>query len=109
LIKNAYELNCPVTLQAGNAGEKSLFRVDQPNIVIETVKPAEDGSGDIIMRLYEAFRTATTAELSTSFQLQSVQQTDMLEKTISELSVKEGRVKLVFRPFEVKTLRLQIR
>jgi alpha-mannosidase len=108
LIKNAYEVNCPVTLQAGYAGEKSLFRVDQPNIVIETVKPAEDGSGNIILRMYEALRTATTTELSTSFSLQSVQQTDMLEKTISELAVKEGRVKLVFRPFEVKTLRLHI-
>ena len=109
LIKNAYELNCPVTLQAGNAGEKSLFQVDQPNIIIETVKPAEDGSGDVIMRLYEALRTATMAELATSFPLKSVQQTDMLEKSLGDLVVEEERVKLVFRPFEVKTLRLRFR
>ncbi len=109
LIQHAYELNCPVTLQAGNSGENSLFRFDQPNIIIETVKPAEDSSGDIILRLYEALKTATKVELSTSLPTQSAQQTDMLERAISDLAVKEGRVKLEFRPFEIKTLRLHLR
>ena len=109
LIENAYELNCPVTYQAGAAGEKSLFRIDQPNIVIETVKPAEDGSGDIVMRLYESLRTATQAELTTTFTLQSVQQADMLENAQNALPFEGGQVKLSFRPFEVKTLRLQIK
>jgi alpha-mannosidase len=108
LVENAYELNVPATLQTGNAGEKSLFRVDQPNVIIETVKPAEDGSGDIIMRLYESLRTATQAELVTCFSLRSVQETDMLEKAHDVIAFEEGRVKLSFRPFEVKTLRLQL-
>jgi alpha-mannosidase len=109
LVENAYELNCPVTLQAGEAGEKSLFQVDQSNVIIETVKPAEDGTGNIIMRLYESLRTDTQVELTTAFPLQSVQQTDMLEKAQNSLPIDEGRVKLSFRPFEVKTLRLQLK
>jgi alpha-mannosidase len=109
LIQNAYELNCPVTFQAGNAGEKSLFQLDQANIVIETVKPAEDGSGDVILRLYEALRTATAVKLSTSLPVLSVQQTDMLENTLNEVNFAEGRMKLDFRPFEVKTLRLHLK
>jgi alpha-mannosidase len=109
LVENAYDLNCPVTLQAGDAGEKSLFKIDQPNIVVETVKPAEDGSGDIIMRLYESLRSDTQAELTTCFTLQSVQQTDMLENSLKALDCEETRVKLSFRPFEVKTLRLTLK
>ncbi len=109
LVENAYELNCPVTLQAGAAGEKSLFRVDQPNVIIETVKLAEDGSGDVIMRLYEAIRTDTQVELSTSLPLLSIQQTDMLENPLHDLVTAEGRVQLSLRPFEVKTLRLKLK
>ena len=109
LVENAYELNCPVTLQAGAAGEKSLFRVDQPNVIIETVKPAEDGSGDLIIRLYEALRTDTQVELTTCFALQSVQQADMLENPQATLPFEAGRIKLSFRPFEVKTLRLKLK
>ncbi len=109
LVENAYELNCPATFQAGDAGEKSLFRVDQSNVIIETVKPAEDGSGGIIMRLYESLRTGTQVELSTSLPLLSIQQTDMLENPLHELVVTDGHVQLSFRPFEVKTLRLQLK
>jgi alpha-mannosidase len=109
LVENAYELNCPVTMQIGDAGEKSLFRIDQTNVIIETVKPAEDGSGDIIMRLYETLRTDTQVELTTTFALQSVQQADMLENAENALPFEGGLIKLSFRPFEVKTLRLQIK
>jgi alpha-mannosidase len=108
LLENAYALNCPVTVQAGDAREQSLFKVDQPNIVIETVKLAEDGSGDVIMRLYESLRAATQVKLSTALPLLSIQQTDMLENAIQELAVGEGFVQLSFRPFEVKTLRLKL-
>ncbi len=98
LVEHAYELNCPVTLQAGAAGEKSLFRVDQPNVIIETVKPAEDGSGDLVMRLYEALRTDTQVELTTCFALQSVQQADMLEKPQATLPFEAGRIQAQFPP-----------
>ncbi|MBM3189605.1 MAG: alpha-mannosidase, partial [Chloroflexi bacterium] len=41
LVREAYDLNCPVMTAAGAAGERSLFSVDSANVVIETVKPAE--------------------------------------------------------------------
>ena len=53
VVREAYELNCPVLAVHGVAGEVSMFDVDSPNVIMETVKPAEDRSGDVIVRLYE--------------------------------------------------------
>jgi alpha-mannosidase len=106
VVRQAYDLNCPVLVVSGAAGERSLFRVDAPNVFIETVKPAEDGSGDLIVRLYEAKRTATRCTLVTSLPVASAKQANMLEEIESPLRCESGEIPLDFRPFEVKTLRL---
>jgi len=108
VVQEAYELNCPVMTAAGAAGNRSLFAVDAPNVVIETVKPAEDGSGDVIVRLYEAKRTATRCTLSTTLPVSGAAQTDMLENVQAALECEEGKIGLDFRAFEVKTVRLTL-
>ncbi len=107
VMREAYELNCPVKVVPGAAGQRALFSVDAPNIIIETVKPAEDGSDDIIVRMYESKRAATRCMLSTSLPILSVSQTDMLEKPEREVQCCGNRIPLEFRAFEVKTLRLR--
>jgi alpha-mannosidase len=82
--------------------------VDAANVVIETVKPAEDGSDDVIVRLYEAKRMATRCALVTTLPVTSAAQTDMLENPQSVLPLDGGKIALDFRPFEIKTLRLRI-
>jgi alpha-mannosidase len=106
VVQEAYALNCPVTTAPGAAGERSLFSLDAPNVVIETVKPAEDGSGDVIVRMYESKRMATRCTLSTSLPIRGAAQTDMLERVEEELRCEGDKIELEFRAFEVKTLRL---
>jgi len=106
LAQAAYELNVPALTVPGMAGEGWLFRVDAPNVIVETVKPAEDGSGDIIVRLYEAKRSATRCTLSTSLAPTKVLATNMLEEGGEAVPFENGSVTLDFRPFEIKTLRL---
>jgi alpha-mannosidase len=108
VVREAYEVNSPVMVAAGAGGERSLLSVDRPNVVVETVKPAEDGSGDLIVRLYEAKRTATRCALTVSLPVASAAQTNMLEETEAELDLAGDGVSLEFRPFEVKTLRLRM-
>jgi len=108
VVREGYELNCPVRTSPGSAGERSLFSVDAPNVVIETVKPAEDGSDDIVVRLYEAKRTATRCTLSTTLPAKSAAETDMLEDVKQELGFADGGLTLEFRAFEVKTVRLRV-
>jgi alpha-mannosidase len=106
VVREAYDLNCPVLVIPGAAGERSLFRVDAPNVIVETVKPAEDGSGDLILRLYECKRMATRCVLTTSLPVAAAEQADMLEEAEAELPCADGEIPLDFRAFEVKTLRL---
>jgi alpha-mannosidase len=110
IVREGYELNCAPLVIQGQAGaaQGSLFDVDAPNVVIETIKPAEDGSADVIVRLYEAMRTATRCTLGTRLPVRAAAQTDMAEEGQSELAYADGRVELEFRPFEIKTVRLKI-
>jgi alpha-mannosidase len=108
LVREGYDLNIPVVTAAGAAGEGSLFTVDAPNVIVETVKPAEDGSNDIVVRLYEAKRTATRCTLNTTLPVKAAAVTDMLENVEQSLDVAEGALALEFRPFEVKTIRFSM-
>jgi alpha-mannosidase len=108
VVREAYDLNCPVLVVPGAGGERSLFRVDAPNVVVETVKPAEDGSGALILRLYESKRTATRCVLATPLPVAAVEQTDMLERAEVGLRCENGEIPLDFRAFEIKTLRLSL-
>ena len=108
MVREAYELNCPLHTAPGAAGQASLFRLDVPNVVIETVKPAEDGSSDIVVRLYESKHMATRCALGTTLPLKAVLQTNMLEQAGAPLPIAEGVIPLELRPFEIRTLRLKM-
>jgi alpha-mannosidase len=109
VIREAYDINCPVMVVSGAAeNSTSLFSLDAANIILETVKVPEDGSNDIILRLYESKRTATRCTLSVAFPIAGAEQTDMLENTEKELVVRDNKIELDFRPFEIKTIRLKV-
>jgi alpha-mannosidase len=88
--------------------------VDGPGAVIEAVKLADDGSGDVVVRLYESLGGRRSVGLRTSFPVASVDETDLLEDVGSPalegrqaLSGWDGEVAtLDLRPFQVVTLRL---
>jgi len=109
VVREGYDLNVPVQTAPGDGGTASLFAVDALNVIIETVKPAEDGSPDIIVRLYEAKRMATRATLTAALPVASAALTDMLENVQAVLPCNGGAIPLEFGPFEVKTVRLVLR
>ena len=107
VIKPAYELNYPALVFAGVAAcenGKSLLSVDSDHVIIETIKPAEDGDG-FIARLYETEGAFAHCNLTVSKTVGSVSETDMLEYENTPIEMKENRVALRFKPFEIKTLR----
>jgi alpha-mannosidase len=111
VVRQGYELNCPLSLHPGTVERASLLRIDKPNIIIETVKPAEDGSDDYILRLYETKKTYTECNLEIFFPCSNVFKTNMLEQEAVELPFeKKDRVITVplrMKPFEIKTLRIK--
>ena len=106
VVAEAYDLNVPLQVAEGACPIFSAFVTDAPNVFIDTVKPAEDGSGDIILRLYESKRADTPCVLSVNVPASRIYACDMLENQLEELPIEEGCVKLHFHTFEVKTLRL---
>ncbi len=106
VVQEAYDLNVPLQAVPGTCESFSAFFVDESNVFIDTVKPAEDGSGDIILRLYESKKADTNCVLGINVPVGKVWQCDMLENKIAELPLEEDCVKLHFGTFEVKTLRI---
>ena len=111
-IRQAYLLNCPfeavtVGKQNGKLEERySPVSCDCENIVVETVKKAEDGDG-VIVRLYESHGRRCTAKLEFGFAAESVFLCDMLENEIKELPVNNGKVKVAAGNFEIVTLKIR--
>jgi hypothetical protein len=97
-----YLINLPPRGVPGQTAVEPLVAVDNPAVVVEAVKLAEDQSGDIVVRLYESLGGRATARLTAGFPLGSATLTDLLERTIAACDT----AGLSFRPFEIKTLRL---
>ncbi len=85
--------------------QASLFRLDDPNLIIETVKPAEDGRG-WVLRLYEFRRCRGQAELVCSLPTGSAWRTTILEEDQYELEPGEEGYQISYKPFEVISLRV---
>ena len=108
VVREAYDLNVPMIAAPGSCEGFSAFGVDAANVFIDTVKPAEDGSGDIVLRLYEAKRADTACALTVNLPAKRAWMCDMLENRLEALPVEGGRIDLRFHTFEVKTLRLEL-
>jgi alpha-mannosidase len=111
-IAAAYGLNDPLivvegveTSQVLTPDPRSLISVDRSNIVIETIKQAEDGRG-IIVRLYESQRQRGPVTLTTGFDLAEVWRTNLLEENQTALTPGSRSVGLGVKPYEIVTLRL---
>ena len=107
VVREAYDLNVPLQLAKGSCETFSAFSVDAPNVFIDTVKPAEDDSGDIILRLYESKKADTNCTLTINIPFAKASACDMLEKKLAALPCKDGRIPLHFGTFEVKTIRIR--
>ena len=109
VIPEAAAFNQPLQLFSTSAElhSKSFFSVDNPAIVIDTIKKAED-SEDLILRLYESHGGRQAVTLSTSTALEGVARVNLLECEDQPIPSERHQLKLVLRPFELVTLKLTI-
>lgn len=107
VVRQGYELNVKPVVSKGAVERFSAVTVDKANVILDTMKPAEDGSGDVILRLYEAKKAATTTEVSLQLGARKAYLCDMLENVIEEVPVTDGKLVLPFRAFEIKTVRVE--
>ena len=114
--REAYLLNDPIIcVQHSDNHHKeqvrqleALARCDSPNVIIETVKQAEDGNG-YILRLYESQRKRGPVKVQAGFQLESAWITNLLEENELALSVEGNSIWLDLKPYQIVTLRLKVK
>ena len=112
-VAAAYALNDPLIAYGtpsstqGTTGTDGVpfVSVDQPNVVIETVKRAEDGNG-VIVRMYECRRMRGAVTLTTGFDLAEAWHTNLLEEAGTAVGVAGRAVTFDIKPYEIVTLRL---
>ncbi len=108
-VPASYALNDPLLVRRVNGGggdtPQSLVAVDAPNVIIETVKQAEDGRG-LIVRLYENERSRGPVTLRVGFPLAGAYRCNLLEENEASLPVVGNTVPLMVRPYQIITLRL---
>lgn len=104
VVRQGYELNVPLQSHTGRIPPFSMLSIEKENILLESMKPAEDDPLSLILRLYECKKAA----VHTGIQVGNAEVflCDMLENPLVELPVADGQVELDFRAFEIKTIKL---
>ena len=107
-VREAYCLNQPVlSFRGGKAGsEYSLASVGAPNVVLETIKQAEDGDGWIV-RLYECDNARTETFLRWNRPVLSVEECNCIEEKKADASFENGQIHFTILPYEIKTFRIR--
>jgi alpha-mannosidase len=112
-VDAAYALNAAVHAQPlGKKPGESLLPLlfvgcDATNLVIESVKRAEDGSGTII-RVYDAHNCRGRALLRFSKEVRSAALCDLLENELAPLEPRGREVSFDYKPFEIVTIKVAL-
>ena len=86
--------------------EWSLVSCNAENVVVDTVKKAED-SADVVVRAYEAYdRRTAAAKFRFGFGVARAVLCDLMENELSELAVDGDTVTLPVGNFELVTLKI---
>ena len=84
-----------------------FLEITHPNIVVSALKASEDGCA--VLRIYEAAGISTkSVEIKLSAQIISAEEVNLIEDPGQKLNVASNILKLDFRPFEIKTIKLYL-
>jgi alpha-mannosidase len=125
LLREAHLLNLPVVV-TGKTGKNSVIQqlalpafyaesVDD-HVILDTIKPAEDGNG-IIIRMYESLNQRGSARIIIPENISKANHVNLIEENSGEIVIrtfvdqedketKKQGIELFFKPFEIKSVRL---
>ena len=99
-------LNDPLITADGVCDLLHVLDISSASIAVESVKLAEDGSGDLIIRLFESMGGARTAVCHPLIPFASARLCSLAEEDGEALPVSSDTFSVSFRPFEIVTVRL---
>ncbi|WP_327243628.1 alpha-mannosidase [Streptomyces sp. NBC_01320] len=104
-VREGLALNLPLRAAVAPA-VPSLVTTGHPAVTVESVKLAEDHSGDVVVRLYESAGGRAETTLRVGFPVVRAQITDLLERPLHEATTDEHGLVLALRPFQILTVRM---
>ena len=114
VVEQAYSVNfplyaIPVKAQKGELNDVCSLVVSlDDNIVIETVKIAED-SDALIVRAYETWNKKTDAQLYFDSDIESATECNLLEEEDAPVAFGGKGLMATFKPFEIKTFKIKLK
>ncbi|HET7800855.1 MAG TPA: glycoside hydrolase family 38 C-terminal domain-containing protein [Humibacillus xanthopallidus] len=110
-VREGYRINLPPREVVGASAPEPVVRLEGSEaVVVEAVKLAEDRSGDVVVRLYEAHGGRARARLVPGFEAHEIVETDLLERPLAQpTALVDADGTLALRPFQLVTLRLRRR
>lgn len=97
------KLNNNIKVQEPN--DFSLVNTSCKEIIIETVKPIEDG---IIIRMYESTNSSIITDINFGIIVQKAYLVDLCDNVIEEVEINNNKIKLSFNPFEILTIKIEV-
>ena len=113
VLAHAEALNLPLRVVGGSSSAHgdglpaAFVALSHAGVQLSAVKRADDQSGDVIVRLYEACGDRSPVTVRMPFPIRSAWRTNLLEEPAASLDAADGIVAIVLRPFELVTLRLR--
>ena len=113
IVRKAYAFNNPMIARGINnsdgalAQSFSLVNTDSENIIIDTVKKAENND-NVIFRLYESQNKKGRAKLKFGVDIKKLYLCDLLENIEKEIEVKDNTAEIDVNNFEIITLMAEV-
>ena len=111
VVQAGYELNIPLEGfvctddVAKGIDFATMISTTSDNVIVDTVKAAEDGRG-LIIRVYEAIGSKTNVSVHTGFDLARVIECNLMEDDEEKLTNDIHSFDFCIKPYEIKTFRL---
>jgi alpha-mannosidase len=103
VVAEARRFNQPLLWAPGSTQPRSYAAVDDPNLVLDTIKRAE-GHDALVIRLYEAHGARGIAHLRLDLRFASARFANLLEDPADPARVDGNAIEIPYRPHEIVTL-----
>jgi alpha-mannosidase len=105
VVAEGYRFNAPLLWANAPIPEYSFASVDDDNLVLDTIKKAED-SDAVVLRLYEAHGARGTAKVKIGVPFTRAVRCNILEEEGEALTVQGGMVTVPYTPFQLVSLKV---
>ncbi|HEX8551624.1 MAG TPA: alpha-mannosidase [Abditibacteriaceae bacterium] len=103
VVAEGFAFNSPVLW--AKAAPRCIASCDSPNLVLDTIKKAED-SDALIVRLYETHGARGKATISLEMPFTSARRCNLLEDEGEEVETRRGEIEISYAPYEIISLKL---